>query len=234
MLIYGFHPVREALRTRPHEIERILIVEGRRGKRRVQIESLCKRHGVSMSEVAESALNSESRGVHNGFVAEVRSVSGKKPAESTDQDLVVLLEDIQDPRNLGALIRICDGVGIWRILIRDRGTARVSPTVVKASAGATEWVDLERVTNSAQEIARLKEAGYWIYGADASGKRPWEIDLSGKVVVCFGGEEKGLRARTKSLCDELVGLPMRGGVESLNVSAAAAALLYEAIRQRSS
>jgi 23S rRNA (guanosine2251-2'-O)-methyltransferase len=182
----------------------------------------------------ESALDIESRGVHNGFVAEIRGARPVKFSESRDEELIVLVEDVQDPRNLGAMIRICDGAGIGRLLIRDRGTAHVSAAVVKASAGATEWVDLERITNSAQEIARLKEAGFWIYGADTSGRPPWEIDLSGKVVLCFGGEEKGLRARTKSICDGLVGLPMRGGVGSLNVSAAAAALLYEAIRQRSS
>ena len=233
MLIYGFHPVHEALRQRPQEIGRVLIVEGRTGKRRKQIEALCRRHGVLVSEVTESALDPESRGVHNGFVADVRGRPAGDSQKPRDAELVVLLEDIQDPRNLGALIRICDGAGVGRLLIRDRGSAPMTPTVAKASAGATEWVDLERVTNSANEIAQLKKDGFWIYGADASGRPPWEIDLGGKVVLCLGGEEKGLRQRTRSLCDQLVGLPMRGGVDSLNVSAAAAALLYEAIRQRS-
>ncbi len=233
MLIYGFHPVHEALRQRPHEIGRVLIVEGRTGKRRKQVESLCRRHGVPLSEVAESALDPESRGVHNGFVAEVRDRRKSGVQKPRDAELVVLLEDIQDPRNLGAIIRICDGAGVGRVVIRDRGSAPMTPIVIKASAGATEWVDLERVTNSGNEIAQLKKDGFWIYGADASGRPPWEIDLSGRVVLCLGGEEKGLRQRTRSLCDELVGLPMRGGVDSLNVSAAAAALLYEVIRQRS-
>ena len=104
--------------------------------------------------------------------------------------------------------------------------------VARASAGASEWLGLERVTNSGTEIERLKSQGFWIYGAAAGGDRPWDCDLTGKIVLCLGGEEKGLRHRTRKLCDRLVGLPMRGQVSSLNLSTAAAALLYEAVRQR--
>ncbi|MEJ2084478.1 MAG: 23S rRNA (guanosine(2251)-2'-O)-methyltransferase RlmB [Acidobacteriota bacterium] len=233
MQIYGFHPVHEALRQRSRVVQRVLIVAGRRGKRRQQIEALCRRSGVPFVEVRESDLDPQSRGVHNGFVAEIESREPERCREGGDPDFLVVLEDIQDPRNLGAIIRVCDGAGVGRVLIRDRGTSRLTPTVTKASAGATEWAELERITNTANEIARLKKEGFWIYGADAAGRPPWEIDLTGKVAFCLGGEESGLRRRTRSLCDELVGLPMRGGVDSLNVSAAAAALLYEALRQRS-
>ena len=111
---------------------------------------------------------------------------------------MVLLEDVQDPRNLGAVLRVCEGAGVGRVLIRDRGSAPVSPTVAKTSAGATEWLEIERITNSAAEIERLKEEGYWVYGTDPDGRAPWEIDLTGKVVLCFGGEEKGLRSAPAS------------------------------------
>ncbi len=121
---------------------------------------------------------------------------------------------------------------VARVLIRDRGSAPVSPTVAKTSAGATEWLEIERITNTAAEVERLKEEGYWIYGTDADGEPPWDLDLAGKVVLLFGGEEKGLRARTRQICDRMIGLPMRGRVGSLNNSTAAAALLYEAVRQR--
>ena len=119
-------------------------------------------------------------------------------------------------------------------MIRDRGSAPLSPVAVKASAGATEWLEVERMTNSAQEIEKLKSDGFWVFGADASGQPPWELDLSGKVVLCVGGEAKGLRERTRKSCDFLVGLPMRGRVRSLNLATAASALLYEAVRQRAS
>ena len=233
MLIYGFHPVREALLHRPQEVNRVLAIAGRKGKRSQEVESLCRRHQISYEEVADSILNEMGASVHNGFVAEMQSESFGDPVASRDRDLMVLVEDIQDPRNLGAIIRVCDGAGVGQVLIRDRGTAPISPSVTKSSSGATEWVDLNRITNSAVEISRLKKDGYWIYGADASGRSAWDIDLTGKVLICLGGEQNGLRARTRSICDELISLPMRGGVDSLNVSAAAAAILYEAVRQRS-
>ena len=172
---------------------------------------------------------------HNGMAAEVRAgAAAPEPAAGADPGLIVLLEDVQDPRNLGALLRVCEGAGVGRVLIRDRGSAPVSPTVAKTSAGATEWLQIERITNSANEIERFKAEGFWVYGTDPEGDPPWEVDLSGQVVLCFGGEEKGLRTRTRQLCDRMIGLPMRGRVGSLNIATSAAAVLYEAVRQRSS
>lgn len=231
-MIYGYHPLREALRHRPHEIVRVLVGKGRRGERRRRVEELCRRHGVQLQIVREEELNRLSRGVHNGFVAEMVEDTTVTPVAGQDLELIVLIEDVQDPRNLGAILRICEGAGVGRVLIRDRGTAPISPAVVKTAAGATEWLDIERVVNTASTIDTLKKEGYWVYGTDPGGLPPWQIDLRGKVVLCFGGESKGLRARTRKICDELIGLPMRGEVQSLNVSAAAAAVLFEAIRQR--
>ena len=229
-LIYGFHPVREALRRRPHEVRRVLIAV-RPGKRRSEIETLCRRRGLaiehaSMGHLAELAASSN----HNGFGAWCRQAEQR--LLSGDPDLQVLVEDVQDPRNLGALLRVCEGAGASRVLIRDRGSAPLSATVVKTSAGAAEWLELERVVNSAREIKRAQDEGFWVYGSDASGDPPWDVDLTGKVLLCLGGEQDGLRAQTRKLCDRLVGLPMRGRIESLNLATAAAALLYEAVRQR--
>jgi 23S rRNA (guanosine2251-2'-O)-methyltransferase len=235
MFLYGYHPVREALRHRPHEVARVLVSASRTGRRREEVEELCARHHVPLEVVPERALSERAGPAHNGMAAEVReAASGASSTEvqAVDADLVVLLEDVQDPRNLGAVLRVCEGAGAGRVLIRDRGAAPVSPTVVKTSAGAAEWLDVERITNTAQELERLKNDGFWVYGTDAGGVPPWEIDLSGKVVLCFGGEEKGLRARTRQICDGTIGLPMRGRVGSLNISTAAAAVLYEAVRQR--
>ncbi len=231
MLIFGYHPVREALRHRPHELDRVLVSARRGTKRRADIERLCRRHRIACQAVSERQLSDLTGGVHNGFVAEVRRATGEAPAPA-DPDLVVLLEDVQDPRNLGALLRVCEGAGVARVLVRDRGSAPVSPTVVRTSVGAAEWLEIERVTNAANEISGLKKRGFWVYGADPRGVPAWQVDLTGKLVLCFGGEAKGLRERTRKLCDQLIGLPMRGRVESLNVSTAAAALIYEAVRQR--
>jgi 23S rRNA (guanosine2251-2'-O)-methyltransferase len=235
MFLYGYHPVREALRHRPHEIARVLVSAARAGRRREEIEEACRRHRVPFVVVPERALADLAGPAHNGMAAETRGdavASPGAPAAGGDAELVVLLEDVQDPRNLGAVLRVCEGAGVGRVMIRDRGAAPVSPTVAKTSAGATEWLEIERVTNSAVEIERLKEAGFWVYGTDPAGDPPWQVDLSGKVVLCFGGEEKGLRARTRQLCDRTIGLPMRGRVGSLNIATSAAAVLYEAVRQR--
>lgn len=231
MFLYGYHPVREALRHRPHEVARVLVSAARAGRRREEIEDACRRHRVPFEVVPEKVLARIAGPAHNGMAAEVREGEAAVQ-EAGDPDLVVLLEDVQDPRNLGAVLRVCEGAGAGRVMIRDRGSAPVSPTVAKTSAGATEWLEIERITNSAAEIERLKEQGFWVYGTDPEGDPPWEVDLSGKVVLCFGGEEKGLRARTRQLCDRMIGLPMRGRVGSLNIATSAAAVLYEAVRQR--
>jgi 23S rRNA (guanosine2251-2'-O)-methyltransferase len=233
MLLYGFHPVREALRHRPHEVERVWVSANRTGRRREEVEDLCRRHHVALTVVPERVLAERAGPAHNGMAAEVKTVPAAEAAPAGgDPDLVVLLEDVQDPRNLGALLRVCEGAGAGRVLIRDRGSAPVSPTVAKTSAGASEWLEIERITNSGMEIERLKAAGYWVYGTDAGGEPPWDVDLTGKVVLCLGGEEKGLRSRTRQLCDRMIGLPMRGQVGSLNIATSAAAVLYEAVRQR--
>lgn len=232
MYLYGFHPVREALRHRPHEVVRVLVSAARTGKRREEVEELCRRHRVAFEVVPEKVLAERAGPAHNGMAAEVREAPAQEQRAGGDPDFLVLLEDVQDPRNLGAVLRVCEGAGVGQVLIRDRGSAPVTPTAAKTSAGASEWLPIERIPNTAAALERLKEEGYWVYGTDPDGELPWEVDLTGKVVICFGGEEKGLRARTRQICDRMIGLPMRGKVGSLNISTAAAALLYEAVRQR--
>jgi 23S rRNA (guanosine2251-2'-O)-methyltransferase len=239
MVLYGYHPVREALRHRPHEVARVLVSAVRKGARRQEIEDLCRRHGIQLAVVPEKALAAVAGPAHNGMAAEMRpeEMAGEAPAApeirgAADPELVVLLEDIQDPRNLGAVLRVCEGAGVGQVLIRDRGSAPITPAVAKTAAGASEWLPIERITNSAATLEALKKGGFWAYGSDAEGEPPWRLDLTGKVVLCFGGEEKGLRHRTRTLCDATIGLPMRGRLASLNIATAAAAILYEALRQR--
>jgi 23S rRNA (guanosine2251-2'-O)-methyltransferase len=255
MFLYGYHPIREALRHRPHQLARVLVSAVRQGRRRQEVEDLCRRHRIPIEVVPERALAAVAGRAHNGMAAELRQggegavvgpgaqkAPGAREAKdgleapgiigAADPDLVVLLEDVQDPRNLGAVLRVCEGAGVGQVLIRDRGSAPITPSVAKTAAGASEWQSIERITNSAATLETLKEAGFWAYGSDPDGQPPWQLDLTGKVVLCFGGEEKGLRARTRSLCDATIGLPMRGRLASLNIATAAAAILYEALRQR--
>lgn len=227
----GYHSVNEALRSRPHDVRRILIGPRAASGRAKMITALAERHGVVVKDTPNARLAELVSDRHQGFVADLRPAVGREKTHA-DVALVVLVEGVQDPRNLGALLRVCEGAGVGRVLIRDRGSSPITPTVVHTSAGATEWLEIERFTNTARVLEELKEDGFWIYGAVEGAQAPWTIDLTGKVVLCVGGEEKGLRARTRTLCDALVGLPMRGRIESLNLATAAAALLYEAVRQR--
>ena len=231
--VYGFHPIRELLRHQPASVSEVWLA-ARPGKRRSEIEALCRRYDVEMRSVASQVLDDMASGAaHNGFVASRRVEALGPVSGGRDPQFIVLVEDVQDPRNLGALIRVCEGAGVAKLLVRDRGSAPLNAAAVKTSAGAAEWLPVERITNSAQAIEAHQKDGFWVYGADATGTAPWETDLTGPVVICLGGEEKGLRQRTLSLCDGVMGLPMRGRVESLNLATAAAAILYEAVRQRS-
>jgi 23S rRNA (guanosine2251-2'-O)-methyltransferase len=238
MWIFGFHPVREALRHRPRQVRQVRLHRGRSDGRRVEIEALCATHDVPCREVEPAELEVHADGPHNGFVAEVDAldVAAADPAaeDSGADEIIVLVEDLQDPRNFGALLRVCDAAGVSRVLIRDRGSTALTPVAVKTSAGAAESLPMERITNSALEMERLKKRGYWIYGAAEEGVPPWQLDLSGRVLLCIGGESKGLRRRTRETCDALVGLPMAGRVESLNLATAAAAILFEIVRQQAS
>lgn len=242
MRLYGFHPVREVLKSRPHDVERVVCAASPGGRRK-QIEDLCRRHGVAfrsasrqeLDQLAGDADASEGPAVHNGFAAWVKPAAAADAATDAaggDPDLVVLLEDVQDPRNLGAILRVCEGAGVGKVLIRDRGSAKIGDAALKTSAGAAEHLTVERIVNTARTLEELKKEGFWVYGADATGEAPWTAELTGKIVLCLGGEADGLRRLTKERCDVLLGLPMRGRVASLNVATAASALLYEAVRQR--
>jgi 23S rRNA (guanosine2251-2'-O)-methyltransferase len=172
---------------------------------------------------------------HQGVVAEVDPYPYADPALllAAEGALIVALDQVQDPRNLGAVARSAEAAGAAGLVIPERRAADVTAATCKASAGAVEHLAIARVRNLADWLAGAKGAGFWIWGADAEAlAAPWEVDLTGPTVIVLGGEGKGLRPRVASACDDLVALPQRGRIGSLNVSAAAAALLYEAVRQR--
>jgi 23S rRNA (guanosine2251-2'-O)-methyltransferase len=173
---------------------------------------------------------------HQGVVAEVDPYPYADPVAMLRKEsaLLVALDQVQDTRNLGAVCRSAELAGAGGVVVPERRAATVTPATCKASAGAVEHLDVAHVRNLADWLAAAKEVGFWIWGADAEGEQaPWEVDLTGPTVLVLGGEGKGLRPRVASSCDGLVALPRRGEVESLNVSAAATALLFESVRQRS-
>jgi 23S rRNA (guanosine2251-2'-O)-methyltransferase len=172
---------------------------------------------------------------HQGVVAEVDPYpyAGAVELLGRENALLVALDQVQDPRNLGAVARSAEAAGAAGLVIPERRSAEVTAVACKASAGAVEHLAIARVRNLADWLVQAKEAGFWIWGADAEAEQaPWDVDLTGPTMVVLGGEGKGLRPRVASACDGLVALPQRGKVGSLNVSAAATVLLFEALRQR--
>jgi 23S rRNA (guanosine2251-2'-O)-methyltransferase len=212
-LIYGKQPVAEA----------------ERGKRRVRrVWRMPEASDVELERLCGSPD-------HQGVVAEVDPYPyGDPKAMLLRSDaLIVALDQVQDPRNLGAVCRSAEFVGAAGVVVPERRAAEVTAVTCKASAGAVEHLEIAHVRNLADWLAEAKAAGFWIWGADADAEQaPWSVDLCGPTVLVLGGEGKGIRPRVASACDGLVALPQVGRVESLNVSAAAAALLFEAQRQR--
>jgi 23S rRNA (guanosine2251-2'-O)-methyltransferase len=172
---------------------------------------------------------------HQGVVAEVDPYPYADPRGLLrgEDGLLVALDQVQDPRNLGAVCRSAEFAGASGVVVPERRAAAVSAAACKASAGAVEHLQIAHVRNLADWLADAKAAGFWIWGADAEAKSsPWSVDLKGPTVLVLGGEGKGIRPRVAAACDGLIALPRGGQVESLNVSAAATALLFEALRQR--
>jgi 23S rRNA (guanosine2251-2'-O)-methyltransferase len=220
VIVYGRNAVREALR-------------GKRTVARVWADKNAARapwlEGVQFKEVSPGDLEHLCGSPdHQGICADVGDYPYADAAAllADDQALVVVLDEIQDPRNLGAVARVAETAGAAGLVISERRAAQVTPVVCKTSAGAVEHLPIARVRNIADYLAGARDAGAWIYGADASGIPYDQPDYSGRKVLVLGSEGRGLRPRVAKACDELIALPMRGKVESLNVSTAAAALMY--------
>jgi 23S rRNA (guanosine2251-2'-O)-methyltransferase len=205
------------------------VAEARRGRRRVR--RVWTSDELPASELTRLAGSPD----HQGIVADADPYPYVNASSllARDDAVVVALDQVQDPRNLGAICRSAEAAGVEGVVIPSRRSAAVTPVACKASAGAVEHLPVARVTNLANWLTQAKDAGAWIYGAEAGAPAPHtQADLTGRVVLVLGGEGKGLRRRVAETCDLLISIPVRGRVASLNVSAAAAVLLFEALRQR--
>ncbi len=205
------------------------VAEARRGRRKVR--RVWTSDDLPASELNRIAGSPD----HQGVVAEVDPYPYADAGAFLERHdaLVLALDQVQDTRNLGAICRSAEAAGASGVVIPSRRSAAITPAACKASAGAVEHLPVARVTNLADWLARAKDQGAWIHGAEAGAPAPHtQADLTGKVVLVLGGEGKGLRRRVAESCDLLVSIPVRGSVASLNVSAAAAVLLFEALRQR--
>ena len=232
MILYGRNPVHEALRAGRRRVLEIWATESA-----VDGEAWLRDAGVPLHVVPthEVSHRSDSES-HQGVCAEVEGypyVSGHQLLEQPDP-LIIALDEVQDPQNLGAICRTAEGVGATGVVIPERRAAEVTPAACKASAGALEWLQVARVRNIADFLGDAKQAGCWCYGADAVPEAVdyLQPDWRGGVVLVLGAEGKGLRPRVAASCDQLVRLPLKGHLDSLNVSAAAAALMYGILHRR--
>ncbi|MGI8863312.1 MAG: 23S rRNA (guanosine(2251)-2'-O)-methyltransferase RlmB [Solirubrobacteraceae bacterium] len=229
MILYGRNPVREALRG-PRQVQRIWATTST--LREPWLAAAAVPTLPATSEQIESLSGSPS---HQGICAEVEPYRYARAEDvlAAPAALIVALDQIQDPQNLGSICRSAECAGATAVVIPERRSAEITASVCKASAGAVEHLRVARVRNLADFLADAKASGAWCYGADAAGPVAYDtVDWKGTAVLVLGSEGNGLRPRVASACDALVSLPIRGQIESLSVSAAAAVLLYAAARSR--
>ncbi len=236
--IIGRNPVIEVLKS-DKEIEKLLVLRGNLKGSINKIIGIAKDRNIIIQEVNQNKLDEIANGgVHQGVAAVI------SPFEySTIQDIiqyarekgespfVVILDELEDPHNLGAIVRTAEGAGVHGIIIPERRSASVNQVVYSSSAGAIEHMRVAKVTNINRTIEYLKEEGLWIYGADMSGEDYYKSNLKGSVALVIGNEGKGISRLVKENCDVLIKIPMLGQVSSLNASNAASVLMYEVVRQ---
>lgn len=237
----GIHAVREALEA-GRALDRIVIAAGRHGERIEDLVQLAKRRNVPVrfedrAQVDRLAATRE----HQGVVAleaarealTLEDLLGRAARDASQKGLIVLLDGIEDPHNLGAVIRTALAAGAHGVVIPERRAAGLTETVARASAGALAHLGVARVTNLVRAMEELKEAGYWLVGLDERAEKNYtDADYTFPVGIVLGGEGKGLHELTRKRCDFVVALPTTGPVRSLNVSVAAGVVLFEAVRQR--
>ncbi len=244
-VLYGLHPVEEAVRSGSRQLDCVILARERADARLERLAGLCRTAGVRISlEPRDQLTRRSGTDAHQGAVALVRErafldledllAPKKTPLPDSPQHRFFLaLDGIEDPHNLGALLRTADGAGVDGVLLPERRSAPVSATVAKTSAGASEHVRIARVTNLVRSLEQMKKAGVWVLGLDERGSPDYtDFDFRTDCVLVLGREGAGLHDLVRKTCDHLLRIPMAGAVSSLNVSVAGAVVMYEAMRQR--
>lgn len=237
--IIGKNPVIEALKS-DRDVNKILIAEGSQKGQMQQVIGLAKERNVLVQFVPKKKIDGLVEGNHQGVIAQVAAYQYAElddlfslAEQRNETPFFILLDEIEDPHNLGSIMRTADAVGAHGIIIPKRRAVGLTATVAKASTGAIEYIPVVRVTNMARTIDELKERGVWIAGTDAKGKEDFRtFDGTMPLGLVIGSEGKGMGRLIRDKCDFLIRLPMKGQVTSLNASVAAALLMYEVFRKR--
>jgi 23S rRNA (guanosine2251-2'-O)-methyltransferase len=233
-LLIGIHPVKEALQA-GRALDRVLVAKGAGGPRIQEVVDLCRQRKVIVRFEPREALDRAAGGPgkHQGVVAFGAEKRYNDLDEVLGQELILVLDGVEDPHNLGAILRTASAAGAGAVVIPERRAVGLTETVAKAAAGALEHVPVVRVTNIAQTLEKLKKQGYWIYGLDERGERSYaEAGFDPKTVLVFGAEGHGLHENVRKGCDFLLRIPMTGPIPSLNVSVAAGIVMFDWKRQR--
>jgi len=245
-VLYGLHPVEEAVRSGARRLDQVMLARERRDARLERLAEMCHAAGVRVSLESKDQLTRMAKtDAHQGVLAVVREraflgiedlLEAKRAgvvAGGEAHRFFLALDGIEDPHNLGALLRTADGAGVDGVVLPERRSAPVSATVAKTSAGASEHVRIARVTNLVRALEQMKQANVWVLGLDERGSPDYtEFDFRTDCVLVLGREGAGLHELVKKTCDHLLRIPMAGRVASLNVSVAGAVVMYEAMRQR--
>jgi 23S rRNA (guanosine2251-2'-O)-methyltransferase len=234
----GFHAIEEKIKS-GDDVGPLLVSKA--GPRAKVIISLAQGTGVRIDRVGSHELDriaSDHRGIalaveDQGLSKEISVKNFIEGLGDKTDSLVVILDEITDPHNFGAILRSCDQFGVDLVVTRNRRTAKHADVISKTSAGASAWIPSAETANLHRSIDELKEAGFWIYGADMDGKNAYDITLKGRIAIIMGSEGTGLGRLLREACDGMISIPGYGKVDSLNVSVATGILLYEARRQRS-
>jgi len=234
--IFGVNAVYEALASGRLPIERIHVARNAQPARFKKIYELARERGVPVRKEERMILDRLAEGaVHQGVVATTAALSYSdfEVLFKSQRPLVLVLDGIEDPHNLGAVMRTAEACGASGVVVPERHSAPLNATVVKASAGASAYVPVVRVPNVVSALEEMKKRGVWVVGVDTDATPDWtEFDYTGAIALVLGGEHRGLRRLVREHCDALVRLPMLGKIASLNVSVAAGVVLYEVVRQR--
>jgi 23S rRNA (guanosine2251-2'-O)-methyltransferase len=239
-VLYGVHAVEEALKAGRRRFDHLLVARERHDERLASLIALSRESGVPIRQESREQLTQLAQNpAHQGVVAVVHPQEFLAiedlflPQRSGIARLLLALDGVEDPQNLGALLRVADGAGVDGVILTERRSAPLSPVAVNASAGAAEHLRIARVVNLVRALEELKRQNLWIIGLDERGQTDYDqFDLTGNCVLVMGREGAGLHELVRRTCDHLLRIPMSGGVSSLNVSAAGAVVLFEAYRQR--
>ena len=235
-IVAGRNAVTELLKS-GREIEYVMVSKGAGGSLK-PIIAQCKERGIVVKEIPKNKLDMKLQGVNHQGVAAIAACAQYAAlsdiidkANGVQNPIILVLDEIEDPHNLGAIIRTAETAGVCGIIIPKRRSAGLNSTVAKVAAGAVEYVPVARVSNISAAVDELKDNGFWVYGADMDGQSLYDTDISGKIALVIGSEGHGISRIVREKCDFIVSIPMFGKINSLNASVAAAVIVYETVRK---